>query len=200
MRSSALTLLAAVMALPAGLVACDNGDGELFGDWLEVPDCHGANEPRRFEPFELVFDFAGLVRAEEVVSIRLAPSPRVNPPKNMMVITVNDWTEIHEEVEAEGQALRTLDRFGVFASLALLESCPRSRTPLHGEGEITFFEFGPRGGDPVHIEWAFDVVDGRTGQLLGERFVGEARFDVTQGTPYEWFLDPTFDDEFDDHL
>lgn len=180
------SLVPALLTLPFLLgSACDQGGGHLHGDWLEVIDCKALGETRRYEPFEMGLEFISVTEEHGRALIRMAPSAVGVEKDDQLVITLEQAPEGGNA--PAGYPLTGAERGANDLTLALLGRCRYATQPLTAVGSITFDRYGWREGDRVRGEMAFDLVDRRSGEIVGEGFVGDFDFEVKTGTPYTAF-------------
>ncbi|HRE90730.1 MAG TPA: hypothetical protein PK095_16510 [Myxococcota bacterium] len=172
------------------LTACDQGVGHLEGPSLEVPDCRKVGEITRFEPFQLELDFLGVNAADGVAVMRMASaSGRLDMSDHLAISFSSSSNEL---AAASPDASRTF-RLAPGAegdaelTLALLDRCRYHTAAMVAVGEITFERWGWQNGERVRGTMAFDLIDRRTGAVLGEGLTGDFDFESLTGSPYTPF-------------
>ena len=177
------------LALAAGLLACDQGHGSLHGLWLEVEDCAHLGEPKRFEPFAMDLAFASVNEHLGAAVLRFSPSARLIGEADQVAIALSSAAELRQGTASDPVTL-TLQADGqgdADLTLSLLGRCKHVTGAFAAEGTVTFQDYGWKSGARVRGEMAFDLVDRRTGDTVGEGFVGDFDFESLTGSPYTAF-------------
>lgn len=179
------TLLTCLAALPA----CDQGHGALRGLWLDVADCKRLGETKRYEPFEMELSFASVNEHLGAAVLRFSPEARLIGEADQVVIALSAATEVRQQslTDQVTLSLRGDGQGEADLTLSLLGRCQHMTGALAAEGTLTFYDYGWKSGARVSGEMAFDLVDRRTGQTVGEGFVGEFDFESLTGSPYTAF-------------
>lgn len=172
------------------LAACDQGAGHLEGPALTVPDCRKVGEVTQFAPFELELDFMGVNAADGVAVMRMASASGRLDMSDHLAISFSSPS--HELAAASPDASRTFrlapgDEGDAELTLALLERCRHHTAAMVAVGEITFERWGWQNGERVRGTMAFDVIDRRTGAVLGTGLTGDFDFESLTGSPYTPF-------------
>lgn len=178
------------LALLLALAACDQGSGHLEGPGLAVPDCRRVGEITHLEPFELELDFMGVNEANGVAVMRMASASGRLDMSDHLAISFSSHSD--ELTAASPSASRTFrlapgDEGEAELTLALLKRCVHHTAAMVAIGEITFERWGWHNGERVRGTMAFDVIDRRTGAVLGTGLTGEFDFESLTGTPYTPF-------------
>jgi hypothetical protein len=182
----ALLTASLVLATAAG---CDQGHGFLAGDFLEVADCARLGELTRIEPFELELQFLSVQAASGATVMRMSPHAARADLADQLGISITKDAELKLATRASQRTfeLRADGTGEAELTLALMDRCRHVNTPLVAVGTITFEAWGWKNGEPVRGSMAFDVVDRRTGALVGTNFVGDFDFESLTGSPYTPF-------------
>lgn len=195
-----LTGLAALGVVALLGAACDQGSGFVRGDRLTVESCRGVGVDRTFEPFTMGLAFMGAEREDGVVMIRLAPEGGQPHELDQLVITVEGYEALRAEIAEAGAATRPLlalataspGREQVEAGLVLLQRCSTTLAPLRAiGGEVTFSHLGATRGERVAGSMRFELMDDRSGEIVGFGFVAEFDFEVAIGQPSRTFSPAT---------
>lgn len=186
-----LCALAAAVAL-TGSAGCDQGSGYVHGDLLVVSGCEVADVPRTFLPFEMSLLFLGQMRHEEWVLMRASSSAMLQGDADEIMIELGEVIEIQQTLQA-GLGPVVLDvgpEAPVGIGLALNRRCEVVVDALVGvNGTVTFEHLGTRAGDRVAASFEMDMMDLRTGQIVGYGFRGQLDFSVEVNLPYQNFVD-----------
>ena len=191
MHASPLRSLAAIaltLALGSTTAGCDQGDGVITGDTLAVANCHGIHRDETWAPFRMDLVFMGIEAHKDAVLVRLATSDDRVDTTDSFGFLVPSAREVEDAIAASGEATLAFDPVHVRGSLTLLSRCDVTTPALVAtNGHVTLTRFGTRKGDRLAGTLAFDVVDERTGEVVGTGFAGEFDFDVLHGLPYSPF-------------
>lgn len=178
------------------VAACDQGSGHLEGAWLVVPDCGGSGRAQRFEPFARELGVMGASEEDGALTLRFAPVGAGWASSDQLVVVLEAAETARAEIAREGEVRWPIAEADgrlpispeVAASVALLSTCPRLTAGLAASsGAATFTSLGRRDGERVRGTLSFDVVDRRTGELLGEDFRADFDFEIAVGQPYRSF-------------
>jgi len=183
-------LLAASLACGSTLAACEQGQGGLRGDWLEVDDCKRIGSSQRYEPFNLSFDFAGISENLGTALIRMSNSARLIGQTDQVIISLDATEPVDAGLAAGGVFTLTLRPDGqgdADLSLSLLGRCKHATQAFAADGTLTFYDYGWKRGARMRGEMAFDLVDRRSGAVVGEHFVGDFDFESHTGSPWTAF-------------
>lgn len=182
------------VALSLLSLACDQGGGALHGDWLVANDCKVFGEVARFEPFDMDLSFASVTEQQGTTLLRFSPSARQIHLSDQLVITVDETRRSGLALvgTSSGAPEVTLalapDGGGeADATVLLVGRCKHPTQAVGARGTVTFYDYGWRNGERVRGAVAFDLVDRRTGELVGEHFVGDFDFDTKTGSPHTAF-------------
>lgn len=175
-----------MLAIASG---CDQGHGSLAGDYLEVADCARPGEITRIEPFELDLQFLSVQAALGVTVMRMSPDAALADLADQVGISITKAAELKLATEASQRTfeLRADGTGEAELTLALMKRCRYASASLVAVGTITFKDWGWRGGQRVRGSMAFDLVDRRTGALVGTNFTGDFDFESKTGSPYTPF-------------
>ena len=176
----AVLAVAATTPLVAMSTACDQGGGSLRGDWLEAADCKHIGDTKRFEPFELSLEFANITEKLDTALIRMSPSARLIDQADQLIIAVDRTDPVNEGLAANGAFTLKLKGDGsgdADLTLGLLGRCTHASQALAAEGTLTLYDYGWKQGERMRGEMAFDLVDRRTGAIVGANFVGDFDFE-----------------------
>lgn len=195
-----LTTFAATVVLGVGggtLIACDQGEGAVIGDSLFVADCKGISQDRLFEPFSMSIEKLGFNEDRGVVSIRLSSSFQPLDRSDVLAIALADAAALRDEIATSGSATRQFINPGAVgtvlpepgaaarAGLILLERCTfMPQSLVAGDGTITLTALGRDRGDVIKGQMTFEVVDRRSGDVVGRGFAADFDFEIDTGTPY----------------
>ncbi|MFO0749177.1 MAG: hypothetical protein U1F43_26465 [Myxococcota bacterium] len=198
-RTASLLALAC-LACSAG--ACgDIGSGSVTGAALEVSDCGGPGQSKRFEPFALTLDFASVNEQHGAATVRMAPRANRLVALDQVGIAIYDLVSLRAALEADGSATLPVastaegvpaDLHGASISLTLLGSCNDASAALGSVGSLVITAFGKHEGDPVTGSFDVDIIDRRTGEVVGPGMHGEFDFEIATGTPYTAFSPKDF--------
>lgn len=172
------------MALVLSAGGCSDDDsGELVGDVLIVRDCKdGADFV--FNPYEMRPDFFAVEQLGDISFVRMQEGGKPLYRTDALVIEVGDIDFVRER---RGMPI-PIDNPNVRATLSVLGSCPSNTQSMTAhDGHITFEHIGTAAGDRVAASFAFQLVDDRTGELVGINFRGKLDFTVKVGQPYQPF-------------
>jgi hypothetical protein len=169
--------------------ACvDQGSGFVRGERLELTDCGDVGP---WTPFDMELSYLSALRADDVVVIRASDTSQLVEFADSFVITIPSYEAVRTQIATEGAATVLIGPDGVVVSLALIETCPDSMTPLMGrEGTITFTHLGTLTGERIAAELEFELINARSQESVGIAFRASIDFKVQAGTPYESFSDP----------
>ncbi len=183
-----ITVLTASLVL-ATVAGCDQGHGFLAGDFLEVADCERLGEMTRIEPFELELQFLSVQSASGATVMRMSPNAARTDLADQVGISISEAAELKLATEASQRTfeLRADGTGAAELTLALMDRCRHVSTPLVAVGTITFGAWGWKNGERVRGSMAFDVVDRRTGAVVGTNFAGDFDFESLTGSPYTPF-------------
>ena len=175
-----------VLAAAAG---CDQGHGSLAGDFLEVADCARLGEMTRIEPFELELQFLSVQAAGGVTVMRMSPKAARTDLADQLGLSITQDAELKLASEDSQRTfeLRADGTGDGELTLVLMERCRHPSASLVAQGTITFEAWGWKNGERVQGSMAFDVVDRRTGAIVGTNFVGDFDFESLTGSPYTPF-------------
>jgi hypothetical protein len=179
-------LLAALLLV----TACDQGSGHLGGPALAVPDCLKVGEVTRFEPFTLDLEFLGVNAADGVAVMRMASASGRLDQSDHLAISLPHSTAALAGASTDTPhtlALGPAGDGGAELTLALLKRCRHHTASMVAVGSITFEHWGWRNGERVVGTMACDVIDRRTGDVLGVGLTGEFDFESLTGSPYTPF-------------
>lgn len=191
-----LPILAAALLTCAGAACGDVGDGGISGPSLTVPDCGGPGVPRTFEPFAMTLDFASVYEVDDVVTVRLAPRANRIQSVDQLGLVIPDAGAIRASLKADGVArvalATTLDgapasTTSAALSLTLLGRCKLAAASLGGVGALELTALGHDAGESVRGSFDVDIVDRRTGEVVGPGMHGELDFVIETGSPYTAF-------------
>lgn len=172
------------------LAACDQGAGHLEGPALMVPDCRKVGEVTQFEPFALELDFMGVNAADGVAVMRMASaSGRLDMSDHLAISFTSHSDELSAASPTDSRTFRLApgDEGDAELTLALLARCRYHTAAMVAVGEITFERWGWQNGERVRGTMAFDIIDRRTGMLLGTGLTGDFDFESLTGSPYTPF-------------
>lgn len=180
--------LALALALAAPLAACEQGSGVITGDTLTVAGCHGVHRDETWTPFRMDLVFLGLEDQKDAVIVRLSSSDARVGTTDSFAFLLPSARDAREGLAAHGTLTLPFDPVHVRASLTLLDRCAITTPALIASGgAVTLTRFGTKKGDRVTGTLAFDLVDERTGELVGTGFRGDFDFDVIHGLPHTPF-------------
>jgi len=182
--------IASVALLVSAVAACDQGAGGLRGAWLQADDCKRIGESTRYEPFDMPLEFASITQRLDTALIRMSPSSRLIGKGDQVAVTVNAVEPVNEGIAGGGSFVLRLAADGsgdAHLTLTLLGRCTHAAQALAAEGTLTLYEYGWQRGARVRGEMAFDLVDRRSGAVVGEGFVGEFDFESLTGSPWTAF-------------
>ena len=178
------------------VAACDQGGGLLEGAWLVAPDCGGSGRAQRFEPFARELEVMGASEEDGALTLRFAPAGAGWASSDQLVVVLEAAETARAQIAEDGEARWPIEEADgqvptapeVRASVALLSTCPRITAGLAASGgAATFTSLGRHKGERVRGTLSFDVVDGRTGELLGEDFRADFDFEIALGQPHRTF-------------
>ena len=172
------------------LAACDQGGGRLEGPALTVPDCRKVGEVTQFTPFELELEFMGVNAADGVAFMRMASaSGRLDMSDHLAISFSSPSNELAAASPESSRTFRLAPGAEGDAelTLALLDRCRFHTAAMVAVGEITFERWGWQNGERVRGTMAFDIIDRRTGAVLGTDLTGDFDFESLTGSPYTPF-------------
>jgi len=180
------SFVAGLLAL--GVVAgCDQGGGFVHGEHLALDDC---GDRQSWDPFDMPLTFLGVIRAEEVVMLRASTTSQWADNTDSLLIHIASHAQVQARLAEGGSATLDVAAGDVSVGLSLMGQCPQSRTPLVAQGgTVTLSSFGTVVGDQITADLVFDLLDQRTGEVVGQGFEGSLDFEVSAGTPFELFSD-----------
>jgi hypothetical protein len=165
------------------LAGCSTGDpGLVTGERLLVPDCEERGTERVFEPYVFEPDTFIIHLWDNEAYVRLQDEGVVAHRTDVFVLELLDVDALQRAVDAAPFAGVPIDGVLMRAGLAPYRTCPASRVALTARGGIARFrelDMGDGGTIDVVLD-GFQLVDMRTGTVLGEGFHAEARVDVGQ--------------------
>ncbi|MCC6624071.1 MAG: hypothetical protein IT385_22640 [Deltaproteobacteria bacterium] len=191
-----------VALLVSGLcAACAEGSGFVEGPSLEVPDCKVLGRSHTFEPFRMSLQSVAVHEADDVATIRFGAREAAFNEVDQIGLVLYDVDVLQERIAADGEVAVSLvpgqDEQGIFSveagetglmTVVLLDSCPHPTAVIAGVGVLTLTAYGgARNGDPLAGRLAVDLVDRRTGRVLGAGFHGEFDFVVDTSAPFTAF-------------
>ena len=174
----------AVIALAMASVACTTKDtGYLEGQNLIVRECQSGVDVE-FAPYIMEGNFFGVEKLGDALFIRMQHGGNPLHRSDALVVNIVDT----QWVTARIGLWVPLDNPNVQVTLHVLGQCPDTTQAMsaHG-GEIRFDEFGHDVGDQVIGEFRFDLLDDRSGDLVGVHFTGEFEFVIRAGPPHQAF-------------
>lgn len=187
-----LTLLVLAMLAGTTAAACDQGSGYVHGDFLYLSGCADDDVPRAYAPFEMRLLFMGQARQDDLVMLRASPSAMLPGDADEILLVVHDVEQVHQAFRdgATSVVLSVGPEAAVSVGLALHRSCAVVVDALSGvDGSVTFTHLGTEAGDRVAASFDFDLLDQRTGALVGVGFRGSLDFTVEVNLPYQIFVD-----------
>jgi hypothetical protein len=173
-----------VFVLVTASVACTTNDtGSLEGEYLIVRECKGGVDVE-FEPYTLDANFFGVEKLGNALFIRMQNGGKPLHRVDALVVNIVDTRWLAARI---GVWL-PLDNPNVQVTLHVLGQCPDTTQAMsaHG-GEIRFSDFGDDVGDQVTGEFRFDLLDDRSGDLVGIHFAGVFEFVIRAGPPHQSF-------------
>jgi hypothetical protein len=180
-RNIVAGMLPIVAALSLGCT--DVGKGELDGEFLFVDECVNGTDAT-FAPFSLNLDFFALEQLGSASFIRMQHGGQPLHRTDALVVYVDDAIYVQHRL---GQPI-PVDNPQVRITLHVMGSCPDTTQSMSAhKGYITFDKFGMTAGAKVKTRFHFDLIDDRTGELVGYNFSGKADFEVRVGQPYTHF-------------
>ena len=168
------------------VAACDQGAGSLRADWLQLDDCKARGESKRFEPFTMDLAYATVESRLGVGLVRMSPSGREIALADQVIVTLDATLDPQADIAASGSARYELTGDGqgeADLSLALMSRCAHVTQPLSARGTVTFYEYGWKTKSRIRGEMKFDLVDRRTGEVVGANFIGDFDFDGLTTSP-----------------
>jgi len=201
MRDDHLVRLPLPVLVLVLLSACADGEGTLEGPSLVVPDCKVQGKDFVFEPFRMSLASISVHEADDVATIRLGSRPGGLTEVDQIGLVLYDVPALRARLAAEGEVPVELvvgqDEQGIFTlggrttglmTVALLESCTHTTAALGGVGRFFVTAYGgARNGDAIAGRLEIDLVDRRTGRLLGQGLRGDIDFVVDTSAPYAAF-------------
>ena len=171
--------------LPLLIGGCsDNDVGVLTGEQLVVRGCDGAGDAL-FQPYGMDGTFFGLEALGDIAFIRMQNSGKGLLVSDAMVLEVNDSHFVRNRL---GQEI-PIDSPKIRATLHMLGSCPDTTQAMTANGgTITFGHYDSQAGGRVSATFNFDLLDDRTGEVVGIDFHGSFDFIVKKGQPYQPFV------------
>ena len=175
--------------ISCAFLACDQGAGRLHGDWLVAMDCKRIGEEKRFEPFDMSLDFASVNEQLGFAILRMSPSARSIDKADQLVITIDGVDTLRERLAGEGAPipLQADGQGEADLTLTLLGRCTHTTQALAAVGTLTFFDYGWKDGARIRGEMRFDLVDRRSGAIVGQGFAGDFDFESKTGSPHTAF-------------
>ena len=185
-KMRALALVSLLGLIPTW--GCDQGSGFVHGDRLDVEDC--GQQPEFWEPFDMSLSFLGVVRATDVVMLRASATSQWAEFADSLLIHVASYDQVQADLAVGSTSSLDVAAGEVAIGLSLQGLCKGSTVPLEAAtGTVTFSRLGTISGDHVTADLSFDIVDKRTGELVGTGFEAAIDFQVEAGTPFELFSD-----------
>ena len=148
-----------------------------------VRDCQGDLDVE-FSPYEMEANFFGVEKLGNALFIRMQHAGKPLHRSDALILNIADTQWLRGRVGS----WVPLDNPNVLVTLHVLGQCPDTTQAMstHG-GEIRFESFGVDVGDRVKGEFYFDLLDDRTGDLVGLAFTGEFDFEIRKGPPHQAF-------------
>lgn len=171
--------------MPLLIWGCSDHDaGTLIGEQLVVRGCDGAGDAL-FQPYGMDANFFGLQALDGIAFIRMQSTGKGLLVSDAMVLEVNDSGFVRNRI---GQEI-PIDSPKIRATLHMLGSCPDTTQAMtaHG-GTISFGHYDSQAGGRVSATFKFDLLDDRTGEVVGIDFQGSFDFIVKKGQPYQPFV------------
>ena len=169
----------------------DQGEGHVRGERLTLSACSELGADVSLEPFHMELDFMSLSRNESVIIMSFSSSERRWPIPDLFVMTIDDGDALIEEIAAHGVASRSVQDHAMGISLSLSDTCASPLQSLRAAvGEAQFYAMGTYKQARVTGEVAFELMDMRTGDTVGESFTADFDFEVLVGTPFQSFSTP----------
>jgi hypothetical protein len=173
------------------LGGCDLGSGFVHGNSLLLNGCDKPSESRLISPFDMRFIFMGVLRAGNTAIVRMSITSEWPQQTDSLVVAFPDLETIFDGIAEQGHIMLDIGVEAVHVGLGISGRCPENIQALVAQGGwIDITEFGTLTGDKIKATFAFDLMDQRTGLVVGQGFQGELDFEVAVGTPYELFNDP----------
>lgn len=170
------------------LFGCEQGEGRLWGSNLTVEHCDGLGQPGSWQDFDLTLRFMAFELELDVLTLRFAPVFHESHRTDQFGITISDVSRYAPADRTEPFTTPVETDSDIRAGLVLFARCPRFADTLSvTNGTVTFDRFLLYAGGRISGTMAFDVLNKRTGEIVGTDFGAEFDFDVNQGTPYSPF-------------
>lgn len=177
--------------------ACADGEGFIEGARLEVPDCKVVGRSFTFEPFRMELASIAVQESDDVATLRIGSRAGSFTEMDQLGIVLYDVDAVRTRIAAQGEAVVDLvlgqDEHGMFTAesrqtglmtLALLDSCRHTTAVIAGVGRFVVTAYsGAKNGDLVAGRLEVDLIDRRTGLVLGAGMRGELDFVVDTSAP-----------------
>jgi hypothetical protein len=193
--------IARIAAFMLGVVvaACDVEPGGRFGGpRLEVPDCEGPGRARVFEPFEMQLRHLAVLAESTGAIVRLTGSDASPLWVDQLVFAIPEVALTRSAIAADGHATLTLDAGAIGApeaprlNLVLMNRCRQRSAALVGRGTITIDTWAENDGQRMRGRFEVDIVEPRTGQVLGTGLTGDFDLPIDHGSPQRAFSPTEF--------
>ncbi len=170
------------------IAGCEQGSGRVWGTGLTVQHCDGLGQPETWQDFDLTLRFMAFELELDVLTLRFAPVFHESHRTDQLGITISDVSRYAPADRSEPFTTPVEFDSDIRAGLVLFARCPRFADNLMAtNGTVTFEQFLLYDGGHIRGTMAFDVLNTRTGEIVGTDFGAEFDFDVNQGTPYSPF-------------
>lgn len=178
-RTSTIALLCLICAF--SMLSCHFGPeqtGVLFGDKLVVDNCG------TFEPFEMKIDFVAYDDCEDLLYFRIQKSGRAISESDGISLQLANSENLLQAVQ-EGPVTLDLPSDEARLSLYLNRDCPSSFVSIiaqDGQLEVSQLELGK--GGVLLLSGTFDLVDEKTGELLGQQMDLTVDAELSEQSPH----------------
>lgn len=188
--------------LALALTACDQGNGIVRGAALDVPGCKTAGETHRFEPFTMTLNLFTVAEHGNLGTVRIGQKAGRIHEIDQVGISLWDVGALKEGIKAgpvtltlhpgtaDGEAAAYTD--GATLAFTLMGKCPHAGAALGTTGTLTFERYSAKDAARVEGTFLVDVIDRRSGAVLGTGLAGEFGFDVETASPATAFQPENF--------
>jgi len=186
------------LSMTLALAACDQGNGLVSGATLDVPDCKKVGEITHFEPFRMTLNLLNVAEHQNAASLRFGSKAGRIHTIDQIGVDLFDVATLKQGLKAGdvtltlhpglygGEPVNYTD--GALMAFGLFGKCPNPTAALGALGTLTFHRYSAVDAARVEGTFLVDIIDRRSGEVLGRDIAGDFDFEVetaTPATPYQ---------------
>lgn len=177
--SVAMPVLAALAALASGCGYTVDQEGELKAAGFNIEGC------ALDSPYELQLDFVGFDDCDDILYLRIQKGGRHLSDSDGVEIQIHKLAEVQDLLES-GPATLELGGENVRVTVYFNKTCPESFVPLEaGSGTLTIDTMSLGSGGRLVLGAQFDLVDLRTGEVVGNDVTLSVEAELSTSSPYK---------------